>query len=84
MRDDGSEERLGIGEVMLLRAFLAHPNKLLSRDDLLNLAPAQDRDALDRSIDPRVIRLKRKIATEWIQTRRGHGYIYAPTSTSVT
>ena len=84
MRDDGTEERLGIGEVMLLRAFLAHPNKLLSRDDLLNLAPAQDRDALDRSIDPRVIRLKRKIATEWIQTRRGHGYIYAPTSTSVT
>ncbi len=78
MHDDGTEERLGIGEVMLLRAFLQHPNKLLSREDLLDLAPAQDRDALDRSIDPRVTRLKRKLATEWIQTRRGHGYIYLP------
>ncbi len=78
MHDDGSEERLGIGEVMLLRAFLKHPNRLLSREDLLDLAPAQDRDALDRSIDPRVTRLKRKLATEWIQTRRGHGYLYTP------
>ncbi len=78
MHDDGTEERLGIGEIMLLRAFLQHPNRLLSRDDLLDLAPAQDRDALDRSIDPRVTRLKRKLATEWIQTRRGHGYIYTP------
>ncbi len=80
MHDDGTEERLGIGEVMLLRAFLQHPNRLLSREDLLDLAPAQDRDALDRSIDPRVTRLKRKLATEWIQTRRGHGYIYAPST----
>ncbi len=80
MHDDGTEERLGIGEIMLLRAFLQHPNRLLSRDDLLDLAPAQDRDALDRSIDPRVTRLKRKLATEWIQTRRGHGYIYAPST----
>jgi DNA-binding response OmpR family regulator len=78
MHDDGTEERLGIGEVMLLKAFLAHPNRLLSRDDILDMAPAQDRDALDRSVDPRVTRLKRKLATEWIETRRGHGYIYAP------
>lgn len=78
MRDDGTQERLGIGEIMLLKAFLAHPNRLLSRDDILDLAPAQDRDALDRSIDPRVTRLKRKLATERIETRRGQGYIYAP------
>jgi DNA-binding response OmpR family regulator len=78
MHDDGTEERLGIGEVMLLKAFLAHPHRLLSRDDILDLAPAQDRDALDRSVDPRVTRLKRKLATEWIETRRSHGYIFAP------
>jgi DNA-binding response OmpR family regulator len=78
MRDDGGEERLGLGEVMLLKAFLDNPHRLLSRDDLLDLAPAQDRDALDRSVDPRVARLKRKIGTAWIETRRGQGYVYAP------
>lgn len=78
MRDDGTSERLGIGEIMLLRAFLAHPNRLLTRDEILDLAPAQDRDALDRSVDPRITRLKRKLVTEWIETRRGHGYVFAP------
>ena len=78
MRDDGQEERLGIGEVMLLRLFLQHPHRLLTREDILDLAPAQDRDALDRSVDPRIARLKRKLATEWIETRRGLGYVYAP------
>lgn len=78
MRDDGTSERLGIGEIMLLRAFLAHPNRLLTREAILDLAPAQERDALDRSVDPRITRLKRKLATEWIETRRGHGYVYAP------
>lgn len=78
MHDDGREERLGIGEIMLLRAFIANPNRLLTRDDILDLAPAQDRDALDRSIDPRVARLKRKLATDRIETRRGQGYIYSP------
>ena len=78
MRDDGTEERLGIGEVTLLRAFLDHPHRLLTRDEILDLAPAQDRDALDRSVDPRIARLKRKLGTEWIATRRGQGYVYTP------
>ncbi|MGL4441561.1 MAG: response regulator [Bosea sp. (in: a-proteobacteria)] len=78
MHDDGSQEPLGIGEVMLLKAFLAHPHRLLTRDEILDMAPAQDRDALDRSIDPRVTRLKRKLVTEWIETRRGQGYIFVP------
>jgi DNA-binding response OmpR family regulator len=84
MRDDGTEERLGIGEIMLLKAFLANPYRLLSRDDILDLAPAQDRDALDRSVDPRVTRLKRKLGTEWIETSRGQGYIFAPPRTAGT
>jgi DNA-binding response OmpR family regulator len=81
MHDDGTVDRLGMGEITLLRAFLAHPNRVMTRDEILDLAPAQDRDALDRSIDPRVTRLKRKLATEWIETRRGHGYIFAPPRT---
>ena len=78
MHDDGHTERLGIGEITLLRAFLAHPHRLLTRDEILDFAPAQDRDALDRSVDPRIARLKRKLATNWIETRRGHGYVYSP------
>ncbi len=78
MHDDGRVERLGIGEITLLRALLAHPNRLLTRDEILDFAPAQDRDALDRSVDPRIARLKRKLATNWIETRRGHGYVYSP------
>lgn len=78
LHDDGASERLGIGEVMLLKAFLAHPNRLLTREAILDIAPAQDRDALDRSVDSRVTRLKRKLATERIETRRGHGYVYVP------
>jgi DNA-binding response OmpR family regulator len=78
MHDNGTVERLGIGEIILLRTFLAHPNRLMTRDEILDLAPSQDRDALDRSVDPRIARLKRKLATSWIETRRGHGYVYAP------
>jgi DNA-binding response OmpR family regulator len=77
MRDDGTEERLGPGEVMLLKAFLGHPGKMLTREDLLDLAPAVDRDALERSIDARISRLKRKLETDWIETRRGVGYVFA-------
>jgi DNA-binding response OmpR family regulator len=78
MHDDGTVERLGIGEITLLRAFLAHPHRLLTRDEILDFAPAQDHDALDRSVDPRIGRLKHKLATNWIETRRGHGYVYSP------
>lgn len=78
LHDDGTSERLGIGEIMLLRAFLSHPGRLLTREAILDIAPAQDRDALDRSVDSRVTRLKRKLATERIETRRGHGYVYVP------
>ena len=83
MHDDGGEERLGIGEVMLLQGVPpANPNQASSpARTCSNLAPAQDRDALSiaRSIRGS-LSLKRKLATEWIQTRRGHGYIYAPAS----
>ena len=78
MRDDGSEERLGPGEVMLLKAFLDRPRDVITREDLLDLAPAVDRDALERSIDARVSRLKRKLDTDWIETRRGLGYVFSP------
>lgn len=71
-------ERLGPGEVMLVRAFHANPNRLLTRDELLDLAPADSRHANDRSIDTRIARLRRKLDTEAIRTMRGHGYMFVP------
>lgn len=71
-------ERLGPGEVMLVRVFAARPNILLTRDELMDLAPAESFDANDRAIDTRIARLRRKLATDAIVTVRGHGYMFVP------
>ena len=71
-------ERLGPGEVMLLRVFMQHPNHVLTRDELMELAPAESLDANDRAIDTRLARLRRKLDTNAIVTVRGHGYMFVP------
>ena len=52
----------------LLRLFLASPRKVLTRDDIIAAAPAENADAFDRSIDSRIVRLRRKLDTETITT----------------
>ena len=76
-------ERLGPGEVMLVRVFAARPNLLLKRDELMDLAPADSHEANDRAIDTRIARLRRKLGTEAIITVRGHGYMFVPPGRSV-
>lgn len=71
-------ERLGPGEVVLLRAFAHHPNIILTRNELIDMAPAESLEANDRAIDTRVARLRRKLDTEAIVTVRGHGYMFVP------
>lgn len=71
-------ERLGPGEVMLLRAFMRQPNRVLTRDQLIELAPADSLEANDRAIDTRLARLRRKLDTDAIVTVRGHGYMFVP------
>ena len=71
-------ERLGPGEVTLLRVFMQHPNHVLTRDELMELAPAESLDANDRAIDTRLARLRRKLDTGAIVTVRGHGYMFVP------
>lgn len=75
---DGTTEPLSPSEVALLRVFADHPHRVLSREDLLALAPGQDFDALDRAVDARVARLRRKLGTDRITTVRGQGYCYQP------
>lgn len=78
LRADGTTEALSGGEVALLRTFAAHPHRVLTREDLIAQAPAEDAAALDRAVDARVARLRRKLDTGWIETVRGHGYCFRP------
>lgn len=73
---------LSTGEFDLLAAFVAHPQRVLSRDQLLDLARGRDAQPFDRSIDVQVSRLRRKIEANpaeptLIRTVRGGGYLFA-------
>jgi DNA-binding response OmpR family regulator len=78
MHRSGTEEQLSPGQIAMLRLFLANPRKVLSRDDIIAAAPAESADAFDRSIDSRIVRLRRKLDTETITTIRGSGYRFDP------
>ncbi len=72
---------LSAGEFDLLLAFTEHPQKVLSRDQLLDLAHGRNHEAFDRSIDVQVSRLRRKLdmnpeAPSLIQTVRNGGYVF--------
>ncbi|PWB46864.1 MAG: two-component system response regulator OmpR, partial [Nitrosomonadales bacterium] len=58
---NGEEVALTAGEFNLLRIFVEHPNRVLSRDMLMDLIKGYERTPFDRSIDVRVTRLRRKI-----------------------
>lgn len=68
-------------EFNLLAAFLASPQRVLSRDQLLSLSRLHNDEVYDRSIDVQIARLRKKIqpsqgATEIIRTERGAGYVF--------
>ena len=80
---DGAYVDLTSGEFDLLQAFVEHPNRVLSRDELLDLAKGRDSVVVDRSIDIQVMRLRRKIerdpqAPKMIKTLRNSGYLFTP------
>jgi two-component system, OmpR family, response regulator len=78
MHNSGTEDQLSPGQVALLRLFISNPRKVLTRDDIIAAAPAESSDAFDRSIDSRIVRLRRKLDTETIVTIRGTGYRFDP------
>jgi two-component system phosphate regulon response regulator OmpR len=80
---DGSELRLTATEFDLLATFARSPNRVLSRDRLLDTAAGRDREPFDRSIDIRITRIRKKIEDDpskpqVIRTVRGVGYIFVP------
>jgi two-component system phosphate regulon response regulator OmpR len=81
--EEGDSIALTSMEFDLLKAFATHPNRVLSRDQLLDLAHGRGAEPFDRSIDIRITRLRRKIETDpdhpqIIKTIRGAGYMFAP------
>jgi DNA-binding response OmpR family regulator len=82
-RADGLELTLTRMEFDLLQVLVEHPNRVLSRDQLLNLTQNRDWDPYDRSIDIRIARLRRKLDEppdnpQLIRTIRGVGYMFVP------
>jgi two-component system OmpR family response regulator len=80
---DGVVIDLTSGEYELLTVFAEHPQRVLSRDQLLDLARGREAMPFDRSIDVQVSRVRRKIEADpkspaLIVTVRGDGYMFTP------
>ena len=79
---DGREVAMSPLEFDLLKALAEHPNRTLSRERILNLS-RRDWDPFDRSVDLRVMRVRKKIEPDpahprYIRTIRNEGYIFIP------
>jgi two-component system, OmpR family, response regulator len=71
---------IGGAEYKLLHVFLTHANRVLSREQLLDLSQGREADPLDRSIDVQVSRLRQRLGDDprqpaLIKTVRGEGYV---------
>ncbi len=83
----GAHVEVTTGEFDLLQAFVEHPNVVLTRDQLLDLARGRASMAIDRAVDVQVMRLRRKLEADpqtpqLIKTVRNSGYIFTPEVTT--
>jgi len=84
----GEEIDISAAEFDLLALFARHPNRPLNRDQIMEQAHNRGWDVFDRSIDLRVMRLRRKIERnpdkpEVLKTVRNVGYVFVPAPTAV-
>jgi DNA-binding response OmpR family regulator len=78
---EGTDLPLTTMEFDLLHAFATHPDRVLSRNQLLELAHNREADVFDRSIDIRIARIRKKVERDpekpqVLKTVRGAGYIF--------
>jgi len=78
---DGEERAVSSTEYELLRVLMEHPNRALSRDELMTMARGRDFMAFDRSIDVHISKLRAKVETDPRSPRRiktiwGTGYLF--------
>ena len=79
---DGVAIPLSTGEYNILHAFVTHPRRVLSRDQLLDLTQGRELAAFERSIDNHISRLRKKIEEnaadpKLVKTVWGGGYMLA-------
>jgi DNA-binding response OmpR family regulator len=79
---DGETIALTTGEYELLRVLVEHPNRVLSRDDLMEHIHGRNAGPFDRAIDVQIGRLRRKVESdpanpELIKSVRGAGYLFS-------
>lgn len=82
LNDEGMLVALSRGEYELLDTFLRHPNRVLNRDQLLDMARGREAIPFDRAIDVQVSRLRKKLKDDpknpsLIKTVRGGGYMFS-------
>ncbi|MGF6495749.1 two-component system OmpR family response regulator [Luteibacter sp. 621] len=80
--EEGTVISLSGAEYRLLRVFLDHPQRVLTRDQLLNLTQGRDAELFDRSIDLQVSRLRQRLQDDakeqaYIKTVRSEGYVFS-------
>lgn len=85
---DGTQVALSGAEYRLLRVLLDHPQRVLTRDQLLNLTQGRQADAFDRSIDLLISRLRQRLRDgarepRYIKTLRNEGYVFCSAVTVV-
>lgn len=79
---EGTAVALSGAEYRLLRVFLDHPQRVLSRDQLLNLTQGREAELFERSIDLLVSRVRQRLRDDarepaYIKTVRSEGYVLA-------
>ncbi|NTH49203.1 response regulator [Agrobacterium rhizogenes] len=79
---EDTEITLSGAEYRLLRVFIDHPQRVLNRDQLLNLTQGRDAEVFDRSIDLLVSRVRQRLGDDareptYIKTVRAEGYVFA-------
>jgi len=79
---EGRRVELTNGLFNLLQAFCAAPQRVLSREQLLDLSRLHGAEVYDRSIDVQILRLRRRIERnpvqpQYITTERGVGYVFS-------
>jgi two-component system OmpR family response regulator len=78
---NGQTVPLTNGEFSLLVVLLGAPNRVLSRDELLDMSRLHNDDVYDRSVNTQIMRLRRKLEVDptkpkYICTERGAGYLF--------
>ena len=81
--EEGTEVAMTPLEFDLLKALAEHPNRPISRERILNSQGQRDWAPFDRSVDLRIMRLRKKIEPDpehpkYIRTMRNAGYVFVP------